>query len=125
MVAWYKSESISSETVVTVNDPTCMDAVSQQGDMVRVEVPLDGCGTTVEYDTDNHGLLTFTNTLKAAVDETKPVSIMSQIDKKFSCSYETVSTVDDGSLGLRRGCDIKIYPLKDILSARKAHHQFQ
>lgn len=119
MVALYKSESISSETVVAVNDPTCTNAVSHVGDMVRVEVPLDGCGTTLEYDAESR-LLTFTNTLKAVVDKSKPVSIMSKIDKQFSCSYETVSTVDDGSVGLRKGYDFAICSLTYTHSAKKS-----
>ena len=115
MVAWYKSESISSETAVVVNDPSCIDAVSQQGNMVRVEVPLDGCGTTLEYNSDSK-ILTFTNTLKAVVDQTQPVSIMSKIDKQFSCSYETFSAVDDASVGLRKGYNFEFFADLNLIS---------
>ncbi|CAG5098108.1 Oidioi.mRNA.OKI2018_I69.XSR.g15375.t2.cds [Oikopleura dioica] len=97
MVAWFKSESVSFETVVALNDPNCGDKIRQVGNMLRVDVPLDGCGTTLEYDEESNYLI-FTNTLKAVVDDSKSVSIMSQIDKTFSCSYETVSTIDENSL---------------------------
>ena len=103
MVAWFKSESVSFETVVAINDPNCGEKIRQVGNMLRVDVPLDGCGTTLEYDEESNYLI-FTNSLKAVVDDSKSVSIMSQIDKSFSCSYETVSTIDENSLNFRKGC---------------------
>jgi hypothetical protein len=85
-------------SALTVIDPVlCPNAVTVVGNMYRVEVGLDDCGTTVEYgygEDGEYSYIVFKNSLKTA-EITSVINYESRVTNTFECQFDAITTVDD------------------------------
>jgi hypothetical protein len=94
MVAWFPVADVNYVETLTLNDPTCVDNIQVVGNMYRIEVALDACGTTVEYGM-GYSELIFKNTFASDIDMDGIINIQTRVSNTFECHYDAIITVDD------------------------------
>ena len=104
MVAWFPVADVNYAETLTLNDETCTDNIAVIGNMYRIEVNLDECGTTVEY-ANGYKEIIFKNTFSSDIDLSGTINIQTRITNTFECRYNAIITVDDVNGAGHVDCD--------------------